>query len=117
MACKAGTHQPSLPPVQSQVNREGEGDSRIFNFVRENPHEQGVDCIRRIDSKGHLCGESPLHAHFCLLCPAGAKMPGISTCIKGHCRLYRATNESMELTRSLFLDIAYRLLQASPSSQ
>jgi hypothetical protein len=56
MACKAGTHQPSVPPVQSQVNREGEGDSRMFNFVRENPHEQGVDCIRRIDSKGHLCG-------------------------------------------------------------
>ncbi len=34
----------------------------MFNFVRESPHEQGVDCIRRIDSKGHLCGEafSPL---------------------------------------------------------
>ena len=29
----------------------------MFNFVRESPHEQGVDCIRRIDSKGHLCGE------------------------------------------------------------
>ena len=56
-ACKAGTFQPSLAPVQSQVNDEGEGDSRMFNFVRESPHEQGVDCIRRIDSKGHLCGE------------------------------------------------------------
>ncbi|CAK0772895.1 hypothetical protein CVIRNUC_004010 [Coccomyxa viridis] len=48
-----------FPPgcaFESQVNDEGEGDSRMFNFVRENPHEQGVDCIRRIDSKGHLCG-------------------------------------------------------------
>ena len=58
VACKAGTLQPSLAPVQSQVNEEGEGDSRMFNFVRENPHEQGVYCIRRIDSKGHLCGEA-----------------------------------------------------------
>ena len=58
VACEAGTLQPSLASVQSQVNHEGEGDSRMFNFVRENPHEQGVDCIRRIDSKGHLCGEA-----------------------------------------------------------
>lgn len=56
VACKAGAFQPSLAPVQSQVNDEGEGDSRMFNFVRENPREQGVDCVRRIDSEGHLCG-------------------------------------------------------------
>lgn len=46
----------------------------MFNFVRESPHEQGVDCIRRIDSKGHLCGEATstltntsLLAHACAL--------------------------------------------------
>ncbi|CAL5218648.1 g351 [Coccomyxa viridis] len=52
-------HLSPFPPgcaFESQVNDEGEGDSRMFNFVRESPHEQGVDCIRRIDSKGHLCG-------------------------------------------------------------
>ena len=78
VACKAGTLQPSLAPVQSQVNDEGEGDSRMFNFVRENPHEQGVDCIRRIDSKGHLCGEAAC-------CSSAAcsisHLCGISACI------------------------------------
>lgn len=67
MACKAGTFEPSTSPVQSQVNHEGEGDSRMFNFVRESPHEQGVDCIRRIDSKGHLCGKTCALAACALL--------------------------------------------------
>ena len=42
--------------VQSQVNDEGEGDSRMFNFERDSPSQRGVDTVRRIDSKGHLCG-------------------------------------------------------------
>ena len=79
VACKAGTLQPSLAPVQSQVNEEGEGDSRMFNFVRENPHEQGVDCIRRIDSKGHLCGEAAL----CSLAACSTKyLRDISVCMR-----------------------------------
>ncbi|CAL8470134.1 g9676 [Coccomyxa elongata] len=41
---------------ESQVNEEGEGDSRMFNFERDTPSQRGVDTIRRIDSKGHLCG-------------------------------------------------------------
>ncbi|KAK9915642.1 hypothetical protein WJX75_002060 [Coccomyxa subellipsoidea] len=41
---------------ESQVNDEGEGDSRMFNFERDSPSKRGVDTVRRIDSKGHLCG-------------------------------------------------------------
>ena len=43
--------------LQSQVNEEGEGDSRMFNFCRT-PRQRGVDTVKRIDSKGHLCGAS-----------------------------------------------------------
>ena len=48
--------------VQSQVNSEGEGDSRMFNFCREHSR-RGVDTVQRIDSQGHLCGAPRL------LCP------------------------------------------------
>ena len=55
--------------LQSQVNEEGEGDSRMFNFCRT-PRQRGVDTVKRIDSKGHLCGVL-LHAfkrrNCCLL--------------------------------------------------
>lgn len=42
--------------MQSQVNGEGEGDSRMFNFYRHSPAQRGVDTVSRVDSKGHLCG-------------------------------------------------------------
>jgi len=45
-----------LHGMQSQVNEEGEGDSRMFNFERDSPSQRGVDTVRRVDSKGHLCG-------------------------------------------------------------
>ena len=38
------------------MNEEGEGDSRMFNFCRFSPSQRGVDTVKRIDSKGHLCG-------------------------------------------------------------
>ena len=28
----------------------------MFNFERDSPSKRGVDTVRRIDSKGHLCG-------------------------------------------------------------
>jgi hypothetical protein len=66
--------------MQSQVNSEGEGDSRMFNFCREHSR-RGVDTVQRIDSQGHLCGAlaiapslplaAPL-AHACLSRSTGA---------------------------------------------
>ena len=106
VACKAGTLQPSLASVQSQVNDEGEGDSRMFNFVRENPHEQGVDCIRRIDSKGHLCGE----AAFCSACSASC-LHDICACI--HLRQPAIQDATGDTAGNELM----RRLQVSPSSQ